>query len=230
MTAAPTSPHMARYRTGPPDDTGDGRLHSPVFLRNAPPLIATFADLFRDRTGPVLEIGAGTGQHASAFALAFPDLDWWPSDPDPLHRASIAAWATFLRAPERAPFAIDASTDWAAEIAHLGPLTAVISLNVIHISPIAVLHGILDGAAQALGPDGFLAFYGPFTEDGAHTGPGNATFDANLRAENPEWGIRDISDIAQAGADLGFGPHSIRPMPANNRLLILPRQTRTARV
>ena len=67
-------------------------------------------------------------------------------------------------------------------------------------------------------------------EDGAHTGPGNATFDANLRAENPEWGIRDISDIAQAGAELGFGPPSIRPMPANNRLLILPRQTRTARV
>ncbi len=223
MPEGPSSTHAARYRQGPSDDTRDGRIESPVFPRNAPPLIATLTDVFRDRAGPVLEIGAGTGQHAAAFALAFPHLDWWPSDPDPIHRASITAWAAHLRAPDRPPRAIDASADWTGEVADLGPLTAVISLNVIHIAPVTVLHGILNNAAQALAPQGLLVFYGPFKEDGRHTGEGNAAFDRNLRAENPDWGIRDVSDIARAGAALGFGPPRILPMPANNRLVILPR-------
>ena len=223
--ARPTSPHSKVYRTGPAEGPADGRLASPVFARNAPPIIARLARLFGDATGPVLEIGAGTGQHAAAFALAFPGLRWVPSDPDPLHRASIVSWAREWRAPEIAPLDLDASTDWAVtpQVAALGPLTGIVALNVIHIAPPAVADGILRGAGRALAPGGRLIFYGPFRVDGAHTGPGNVRFDAGLRAENPDWGIRDAGEIARTGAGHGLEMETLIEMPADNRLLVLRR-------
>lgn len=203
----------------------DGRIFNPICLRNNPPVLARLARLFGDRDGPVLEIGAGTGQHAAAFALAFPNLDWWPSDPDPAHRTSISAWQAALRAPERRPLSIDTATDWATspEIAALGLLTAVLSMNVVHIAPLSVATGIIHGAAKVLAPGGHLIFYGPFHENGQPTGPGNAAFDRDLRTRNPDWGIRDTHELAETALPLGFSAPEVQIMPANNRLLVFAR-------
>lgn len=223
MGTAPTSPHIARYNAGNADAETDGRLRSPVFERNSPPIIAALAPWLAGRTGPALEIGAGTGQHAGAFALAFPGLDWWPSDPEPGHRASIAAWRAFLRLPERDALDLDAATAWPGhpQVAALGPLAAIISLNVIHIAPYSVARGIVAGAARALAAGGLLIFYGPFKDHGRHIGSGNAAFDAGLRAENPDWGLRDLADIEALAADAGLAFAALHAMPANNRMLIL---------
>ena len=214
--------HMAMYRATDPADGGDGRLRAPTFERNSAPIIAELSPWFQGRAGPVLEIGAGTGQHAVAFSMAFPQLDWWPSDPDAIHCASILAWQKARVARAFAPMQLDASTDWAAsdDIQGLGALTAVISLNVIHIAPISVAQGIVAGAGRALGPDGLLIFYGPFREQGSHTGAGNVAFDAGLRAENPKWGVRDIDEISDLAAKAGLEFVALAAMPANNRLLI----------
>ncbi len=222
MATAPTTPHMARYRSRLTDDPSDERLFSPVFPRNSPPLLVALAPWFGGRTGPVLEIGSGTGQHAGAFRLAFPGLDWIASDPDADHRASARAWARELKLPDREPLDIDAASDWAAraDIRALGPLTAVVSMNVIHIAPFAVARGIVRGAGAALAPQGLLAFYGPFRENGRHTGEGNRAFDEGLRAENPEWGVRDIAEIGELADAAGLGHAATLAMPANNRLLI----------
>ncbi|MDU8945337.1 DUF938 domain-containing protein [Ovoidimarina sediminis] len=203
----------------------DGRIFNATCLRNNPPMVARLARLLDGRRGPVLEIGAGTGQHAAAFALAFPELDWVPSDPDPQHRASIAAWQAMLRAPERPPLEIDAADNWAEspEVRELGPLTAVVSMNVAHIAPVEVTQGIICGAAAAMAPGGLLLFYGPFAIGGRHTGPGNAAFDADLRARNPAWGIRDVGDLAGIATPLGFTAPDILAMPADNRLLVFRR-------
>ena len=216
---------MARYRDTDSADGGDGRLRSPTFERNSPPIIGALTPWLRARVGPVLEIGAGTGQHAVAFSLAFPKLDWWPSDPDAIHCASISAWQKALAARAFGPMQLDASTDWAVgnEIQRLGPLTAVVSLNVIHIAPVSVTHGIVAGAGQTLGPDGLLVFYGPFREHGSHTGPGNVAFDAGLRAENPQWGVRDIAEISAFAGKARLEFAALVAMPANNRLLIFRR-------
>ena len=220
--ARPSSGHTARYRASDPADGGDGRLRSPTFERNSPPIISALAPWLRDRVGPVLEIGAGTGQHACAFARAFVQLDWWPSDPDALHRASISAWQKALGAPVRPPLPLDASTDWAADrdIQNLGPLTVVISLNVIHIAPISVAHGIVAGAGRALAQNSLLIFYGPFRENGQHTGAGNIAFDRGLRAEDASWGVRDTGEISALATDAGLELAALIAMPANNRLLI----------
>jgi SAM-dependent methyltransferase len=185
----------------------------------------TLAPWFAGRAGPVLEIGSGTGQHAAAFRLGFPGLDWIASDPDAGHRASVAAWAAEAGLPERPVLDIDAATDWAGapEVAALGPLAAIVSMNVIHIAPIAVTEGIVRGAGRALAPQGLLVFYGPFRENGVHTGEGNRRFDEGLRAENPEWGVRDVADIADMAKAAGLSPAALIAMPANNRLLMFRR-------
>jgi SAM-dependent methyltransferase len=225
VAAAPTTPHTARYRGRVSDDPADARLNSPVFLRNCPPLLVTLAPWFAGRTGPVVEIGCGTGQHAAAFRLGFPGLDWIATDPDADHRASAAAWAAAAGLPARPVLDLDAARDWAeeAEIAALGPLSAVVTMNVIHIAPIAVAEGIVRGAGRALGPQGLLVFYGPFRERGAHTGDGNRRFDEGLRAENPAWGVRDADEIADMARAAGLSPAARIVMPADNRLLIFRR-------
>jgi hypothetical protein len=222
VTGTPTSTHTPTFRPGAQDSAPDGRLFSPVFLRNAPPLIAALTRVVGDMAGPVLEIGAGTGQHAAAFALAFPALGWWPSDPDPVHRRSIAAWAAELRAPDRPPLALDAATDWAADpaVRALGPLTAVYAGNVTHIAPWAVTEGIVAGAGRALAPGGRLILYGPFLVDGAFLGEGNRAFDAGLRADNPDWGLREIAQIDAVARAAGLSPEARLPMPANNLLAV----------
>ena len=222
MAAAPTSPHTARYRGRVSDDPADARLHSPVFLRNSPPLLVALAPWFAGRTGPVVEIGSGTGQHAAAFRLGFPGLDWIASDPDADHRASAVAWAAAAGLAARPVLDIDAATDWAGarEVAALGPLAGVVSMNVIHIAPFAVAEGIVRGAGRALSPGGLLVFYGPFVENGLHTGEGNRLFDAGLRAENPDWGLRDTGAIRELAEAAGLAFAALVGMPANNRLLI----------
>ena len=216
----PTTGHRARYRA---ERSGDVRLYSEVFPTVGPPLIAALAPWFGQAHGTVLEIGAGTGQHAAAFARAFPALAWHASDPDPLHRASITAWAKALRVPARTPLDLDASADWAEmpEVAALGQLSAVISCNVIHIAPIAVAEGIVAGAGKALAPGGLLIFAGPFAVHGHQIGPGNAAFDARLRADDPAWGVRDVAEIEALGEAAGLEFASLQALPAHNRLLIL---------
>ena len=185
-------------------------------------MVAQLAPWLSGCSGSVLEIGAGTGQHAAAFALAFPQLQWWPSDPDPRHRASVDAWQKELRAPQRPAFDLDATQDWADNqtIRSIGPLSAVISMNVIHIAPYSVTKGIVKGAGNLLTTGGLLIFYGPFLENGCHTGSGNEKFDRGLRAENQDWGVRDTGDIAGLSENAGLAFAALVAMPANNRLLI----------
>ncbi len=199
---------------------GGARLSAPAAERNAAPLREALAPLLAGRAGLVLEIGSGTGQHAADWAGAFPGLDWQPSDPDPTHLASIEAWRAEAARPNlRTPIALDVTAAWP----DLGPLAAAISLNVIHIAPWRVTEAIIAGAGARIAPGGFLIFYGPFREGGAHTAPSNARFDDSLRARDPDWGVRDLEAVSSLAGDAGFGAADITRMPANNLLVAFPR-------
>ena len=221
--------HIARYS---PDNTAseaDGRLFSPSFERNFGPIRDGLRPYLDGAKGTVLEIGSGTGQHIAHWAGDFPDLRWVPSDIDPQHHASIAAWGATLGCANLAePLFLDAAADWAGEpqVQALGELTAVLSCNVIHIAPWAVAEGIVGGAARVLAPGAALILYGPFREGGRHTGAGNASFDASLRAENPGWGVRDLDEVAALAAAAGLGPARITRMPSNNLAVAFARLTR----
>ena len=71
---------------------------------------------------------------------------------------------------------------------------------------------------------GHLYLYGPYRRNGVHTAPSNAAFDADLKAKNPTWGVRDLEAVAMLATDYGFSAPSIEIMPANNFSLIFKRR------
>jgi SAM-dependent methyltransferase len=204
----------------------DGRLDAPAFHRNQAPIWAVISPFLEGRSGHVLEIGSGTGQHVVAFARQAPDLVWWPSDINDKHLRSIEAWRAHAGlANVRPVLRIDlaAWASGAAEPAVPDGLTAIVCINVLHIAPWRVAEGLMTGAGRHLGLDGRLFVYGPFMRDGVHTAPSNAAFDASLRRENPAWGVRDSADVATLAARFGLRLAEIAAMPANNLALVFER-------
>ena len=193
----------------------DARLSSPSAGRNREPIRDVLAPLLA-HGARVLEIASGTGEHAACLAKARPDLDWIPSELDPASRASIAAWARAEGLTNiRAPLAIDAAESaWGVEDQPL--FDALININMIHISPWEACLGLLAGAGRLLRPGGLLFLYGPFSRGGEHTAPSNAAFSENLKARDPNWGVRDLDDVATAGERHGLTLETTVVMPANN--------------
>ena len=177
------------------------RLFSPSTERNKAPILAVLQRVLPEKAN-VLEIASGAGEHATFFAKAMPGLTWRPSDPDPEARASIAAWSAHEGVPNvLLPLDIDASNEeWGVQ----GPFDAIVSINMVHISPWASAVGLFRGAARVLNPNGILFLYGPFMLEGVHTAPSNAAFDASLKSRNPAWGVRDLADLERLAADNGL--------------------------
>ena len=207
----------------PPDD---GRLDAAAFHRNHEAIASVIEPALRERTGDVLEIGGGTGQHAVAFASKLPGIVWWPTDLNEKHLRSIAAWRAHTNAANvRQPVVLDASADdW--KLGGLGlpsTFTAMFCANVIHIAPWAVSEGLFAGAGRHLAAGGKLFLYGPFKRDGAHNAPSNAAFDESLRSQNPSWGVRDIADLRALATKNALRFVEMAEMPSNNAILVFER-------
>ncbi|MCA9659147.1 MAG: DUF938 domain-containing protein, partial [Myxococcales bacterium] len=196
-------------------DARDPRRFAPAAARNREPIFAVLREHL-PAEGAVLEIGAGSGEHAAAFAPRLPALRWRPTDPDPSARASIDAWAAEVGAANiDAAIDLDAAGDtW--PIGQDEELAAILAINVVHISPWATAAGIFAGAGRHLEADGVLYLYGPYRIDGAHTAPSNAAFDASLRARDPRWGVRDLEALCALGEAAGLALAERVAMPANN--------------
>ena len=205
----------------------DGRLDAPPFHRNHEAIWSAIGGFLSTQGGDLLEIGSGTGQHAATLAPRAPAITWWPSDIYDSHLKSIAAWRTYsgvasLRPPQRIDLS-DPDWSWTGDGNRNAPLTAMLCINVLHISPWHVSKNLFAGAGRFLREQGRLFVYGPFRRDGAHTSPSNAAFDASLRAENPKWGVRDVSDLNGLARSAGLTEAEISPMPANNLVLAFTR-------
>lgn len=195
------------------------RRSAPAVARNREPIAEVLAEWLPAR-GVVLEIASGSGEHALYFAERFPDLEWQPSDVHPDALASIAAWRTGGGpANVRAPVAIDAAApDWPVDHAE-----AVLSINMVHISPWESALGLIAGSACLLPRGAPLILYGPWLKGDIPTAPTNLAFDVDLRHRDPRWGLRRVEDFAGAAAR-AFDHVEIRQMPANNLMLRLMRR------
>lgn len=208
----------------------EGRLDAPAFHRNHQAIWGAIAAFMAAARGDVLEVGSGTGQHAADFARRTPQLTWWPSDILPSHLASIDGWRrqaalANLREPQRIDLT-DVAWTWRGDAGSDKALTAILCINTLHISPWRTSQNLIAGAGRLLRPDGRLFIYGPFKRDGAHTAPSNAAFDATLRSENPDWGVRDVSDLSALAQAAGLTLINLMPMPANNLVLAFARAAR----
>ncbi len=206
----------------------DGRLDAAAFHRNHRPIWSVLAPFLDGKSGDVLEVGSGTGQHVVEFAAAEPGhhlvAQRLQREASPEHRRLAAPF----EAPEHPPAAADRSARSRLapapdESRTAGGLLAIHCANVIHIAPWQTAENLLAGASRQLRPDGRLFLYGPFKREGRHTAPSNAEFDASLRASNPDWGVRDIADLSAVADRVGLRIAEIAEMPANNLTLVFER-------
>ena len=190
----------------------DNRLYYPATQRNRDAIL----DVLRGTLPPaglVLEIASGSGEHVAHFAQALPDLTFQPTDPEADALRSIAAWSGERRLSNiRAPMMLDASS----QLWPVAKADAILCINMVHISPWAATLGLLRGAARILPAGAPLYLYGPYIQSDVATAPSNEAFDASLKARNPEWGLRNLDDVAAAARNAGFSAPAVTPMPANN--------------
>jgi hypothetical protein len=204
------------------------RRTSPASERNQAPILAEL-QRWLPPTGRMLEIAAGTGQHAVHFAAGLPGWQWQPTDPDADALGSIAAWAAAQPAANLLlpPLQLDVlATPWPVESngeQATVPWDAIFCANMLHIAPWACCAALMQGAARLLSPAGQLITYGPYLVDGEPTAPGNLAFDADLRARNPAWGIRWLHEVAAEARQAGLALQQRVAMPANNLLLVFGR-------
>lgn len=166
--------------------------------------------------GTVLEIASGTGEHIVHFAAQFPHLAWQPSDSDPLALASIAAWRAESGGDNLlAPVEVDAAADWQVQ-----DISAILCINMVHISPWEATKGLMRNAGRLLPKGGVLYVYGPFRQQDRPTAPSNEEFDRNLKSRNSQWGLRLVEDVAQEASLHALHLDQIIEMPANNLSLL----------
>ena len=209
-------------RCEPADELPDGRLVVSSADRNRGPILEVLERVL-PKTGLVLEVASGTGQHVVHFAQALKGLSWQPTDMDAACRRSISAWlATAELANVRQPLDLDVrALPW-----RVPTLDAIVCLNLIHIAPWSVATALFAGAGLALREAGLLYLYGPYSVQRRHTAPSNAAFDSALRAQNPEWGLRDLEEVDSVAKEQGFDLAETIEMPANNfSVLFRKRQT-----
>jgi SAM-dependent methyltransferase len=198
----------------------DGRWFTASVERNRDPILAELRRVLPE-AGLVLEIASGTGQHVLYFSNALPHLIWQPSDADATFRRSIGAWiAKEAPANVRMPIDLDVlRLPWPVTQAD-----AVLCINMIHVSPCGATQALIDGAKRILPAGGVLFLYGPYRRFGRHTAPSNAAFDEQLRASDPEWGLRDLEAVVDLARAAGLRLSEVVDMPSNNFSVVFRRE------
>lgn len=182
--------------------------------RNKAPILEALAKVLPS-TGTVLEIGSGTGQHVVHFARHLAGLEWQPSDraeyiPD-LRRRLLAEGSANIRDA----IELDVLGPWPEEI-----FDAVYSANTSHIMEWPAVREMFSGVSAHLADGGLFPLYGPFNVGGRFTAPSNEAFDARLKQENPEMGLRDIEALESLAAEHNLKLTERHAMPANNLILV----------
>jgi SAM-dependent methyltransferase len=192
------------------------RLFSPSAERNKGPIGEVLSQVLPER-GVVLEVGSGTGQHVVQFAGAMPKLIWQPSERDADCLRSIRAWLSVEALSNvRPPLYLDVNAlPWPVDSA-----TALVCINMLHIAPWSAAEALFSGCKSLLSGGGLLCLYGPFKREGRHTSPSNKEFDALLRHQDPEWGVRDLDEVSGLADVTGLDLLQAHGMPSNNLTIV----------
>ncbi len=183
--------------------------------RNKGPILEVLRDAFADRSR-VLEIGAGTGQHAVHFAHQLPGLHWQPTD----RAEHLVDLARRIEAEGTGNLSLPVELDVLQEPWPALAADAIYSANTLHIMSWPAVEALFAGLPRIIDEDAVLAIYGPFRYGGRFTTPSNADFDCGLRTRDPASGIRDFEDVDALARRIGFELVMDHAMPANNQLIV----------
>ncbi|MDX1804308.1 MAG: DUF938 domain-containing protein [Alcanivorax sp.] len=189
------------------------RPYSQACENNKAPILAVLQQHCR-ASGSLLEIGAGTGQHAAWLSGQLPHLDWQPSDVA-ANLAGIREWLSEPGSRATPPIELDVGGDWPA-----GPYDYLLTVNTFHIMAMPLVRRCIEMGCASLAPGGKFLVYGPFNYGGDFTSDSNRAFDQALKGTDTQRGIRDQEWVVSLFDQQGMALLADHAMPANNRLLV----------
>jgi SAM-dependent methyltransferase len=187
---------------------------APSYERNKDVILPVLQEVL-PKSGRVLEIGSGTGQHAAFFAAQLPQLVWQPTDLA-ANLPSIVQWQvesglSNLRAPMELDLLRD---DWSVTSAQ-----ALVCINTVHIVAWQGVVNLFAGAGRVLAPGGVMFVYGAYRYAMHPLEPSNEDFDRWLKARDPASGVRDFEAVNALAQQNGLTLAGDRAMPGNNRCI-----------
>ena len=200
----------------------DNRLFFPATQRNKI-CIGDILSKIPLKTGLVLEIGSGSGEHGVEFQKRFPEIIWQTSDPNLENRKSIISWIDHeklnIKMPK--PLEIDVTkSPWPIPFKLIDNLQVIISINMIHIAPWKCTKSLFKESGKLLNYGKYLILYGPFKIKDKHISESNELFDKSLKMKNNDWGVRNLDEVNKVSIMNGFQQKQLIKMPANNFTLI----------
>lgn len=193
--------------------------YSAAAERNKEPILKVLKEVIRRQHKRLLEIGAGTGQHAIYLAPFFPHLEWTPTEL-PENLSPLARRVHEIKIPNiRQPHAFEVGQDDFP----IQTYDVVFTANTFHIMHWKECKSLIKLLSIRLSEGGKVVIYGPFNYNGQFTSPSNEEFDKSLREKDPLSGIRSFEDVNKAMIKHGFELVEDYEMPANNRTLVFNR-------
>ena len=165
----------------------------------------------------LLEIGSGAGRHALYFLKNQPDLNILITET----AEKIQALKDNLQSTpsiEVSELNVIDDNQWPCR-----EFDIIYSANTLHIMAEHEVESLFSQLAKHLLSEGKAIFYGPFNRGGDFTSPSNQEFDAYLRAENPQMGLRCVDWLKGLAEENKLIFETSHQMPANNQLLIFKR-------
>jgi hypothetical protein len=194
------------------------RRVAPSAARNREPILRVLREVL-PAEGVVLELAAGSGEHARWFAEEFSALEWIPTDRDEGALASVEAWREGASPNLRPARRLDVHDEnWG-----VASFDAALCINMIHIAPWSACEAMLDGVARRLARSGPLFLYGAFKREGRHTAESNEAFDRWLKGQDPAFGVRELESVIDRARRAGLALDRVVQMPANNLGVVLRR-------
>ncbi len=188
---------------------------SPATARNSQPILDVIRHEFR-RSGTLLEVGSGTGQHAVKFAAELGHLVWQTSDREQNHQGILAWLDDAALSNVQPPLLLDVlSNEWPQ-----AKYDAVFSANTAHIMSISAVQKMFALVGKVLHSGGSFCLYGPFMQVGKCNSPSNAAFDRSLRSGDSTMGIRNLEDLDRMGVVNNLRRIRLYALPANNHLAV----------
>lgn len=166
----------------------------------------------------ILEIGSGTGQHISFFAEKFPDNNWQPSDFLNNH-SSIITWSAHID-NIKSPIELDVSNNAHTNNIITHQYNIIFSANTTHIMSWSNVQSMFELISMIKAPNGLFILYGPFNINNQYTSQSNKDFDQSLKSNNPNMGLRDLSDLKKLAIKNNLKLKTTHQMPANNMILV----------
>ncbi len=183
---------------------------------NKEPILAVLHDVILSSDRRLLEIGAGTGQHAVYFAPAFPFLEWHPTDLSPAV-PGMSMWFKEARIPSiQIPRKLDVKKDDFPKV----KFDVVFTANTFHVMQWKDCKAFMKLLGHRLREGSRAVIYGPFKYNGEFTSSSNEEFDQSLKTLDPLSGIRNFEDVNSNMTKNGFELVHDYEMPAHNRTLV----------